>query len=183
MDIIDFGRQYCGKQEVTGPNRGPLVDRWKGEVALGLVATSIPWCACFCFAMLRERNNLTKRQLAAALGFQSDAWYPESTLSWLQQAKVAARLTTTPRRGDVLLLHKTDARGNYVPDQVHHAGFVAAATLPAPGALFDTLEGNTVAGVVGGQVSREGDGVYLRQRHNTPGAWSFISIPDALAGR
>lgn len=184
MNILDFARQFVGKQETEGPNRGPLVDKWKAAVNVGLEKTSVPWCACFGFAMLREFNGLDKKGLQKALGFGvKETWFPESTQSWFNQARDSARLTVSPRRGDIFLLLKQDAKGLYLPGQPHHFGFVDVDALPSVHALFATLEGNTVSGSVGGKASREGDGVYARTRHNTPGAFAFIALPDALKNR
>lgn len=184
MNLVDYARQYIGKQETAGSNRGPLVDKWKGAVSPQLIETKIPWCACFGLAMLMEFNKMTKKELTKALGFGlKETWFAESTQSWFNQARDAARFTLTPRPGDAFLLLKQGPDGKYLPGQPHHFGFVAAAALPPAGQLFATLEGNTTPGVLGGPASREGDGVYARSRHNTPGAFVFIALPDGLVGR
>jgi hypothetical protein len=173
MLLTEYAKQFIGRQETAGPNRGPLVDKWKGEVSKGLVEQPIPWCACFGFSMLAEVAGISKHMLAAALGFDSDSWYPESTHSWLDQAKKAGRITTSPVRGDFFLL--LDEHG-----QPHHLGIIDQDGCPAVGATMATVEGNTVPGHVGGPSSREGDGVYARTRTIQRGQYVFISIPDSL---
>ena len=180
MNIIEYAKQFVGKQETAGPNRGPLVDKWKGEVGAGLQTTPIPWCACFGFAMLLELNKLNKVSLATLLGFTHGTWFPESTQSWLDQAKAAGLITQHPRFGDAFLLLKPDLVKGGFTQTPHHFGFFAGPALPGTGELFDTVEGNTVPGIIGGAVSREGDGVYARSRHNTPGAFAFISLPNSV---
>ena len=183
MDIVDHANQYTGRQETNGSNRGQLVDKWKGVVSKSLADKAIPWCACFGFAMLVEITGLTKKALATQLGFEADEWYPESTLSWLQQATAAGCITHDPKRGDFFLLLKPDGRGGFLAGQPHHLGILAQDGCPAVGSSMDTVEGNTVPGHIEGFASREGDGVYARTRTVRRGELVFISIPESLKRR
>jgi hypothetical protein len=183
MTLIEYAKQFLGLQETAGANRGPLVDKWKAMVskALGLLPT--PWCSCFVFAMLCEFNKLTKKDLAAKLGFDADTWFPESTHSWLDQAVKAGRITYSPTRGDVFLLLKPDGHGGFIPGQPHHAGLLDFPGCPAVGDSMDTVEGNTVPGHLDGALAREGNGAYARFRKVQRGEFVFISIPDDLKQR
>lgn len=180
MDLIEYGAQFVGVQETTGSNRGPLVDKWKAEVSLGLHDLPIAWCACYVFAMLCEFNKLDKRGLAKALGFDAASWYPESTRSWHQQASRANRRTSTPKRGDVFLWLVGDGKGGFVADHPHHTGFYADHRALASSNPFATLEGNTSPGAGTGPASREGTGTFARARHWSPGEFEFIDIPQTL---
>ena len=180
MNLVEFAKQFEGRQETAGPNRGPLVDKWKSEVSAGLTHLPIPWCACFGFAMIHELTGLDKKGIAEALGFDAATWYPESTRSWLAQARQAKRAAAQPKFGDLFLLMKPDGKGGYLANEPHHLGIFAASALPAPGQPFSTVEGNTVPGGVSGPASREGDGVYARFRHNVAGAFTWISLPSPL---
>lgn len=157
------------------------MDKWKSEVSEGLTKLPIPWCACFGFAMIREMTGLDKADIAKVLGFDAATWYPESTRSWLAQARQAKRAAAQPKFGDLFLLMKPDGKGGYLKNEPHHLGIFAAEALPAPGLQFATVEGNTVAGSASGPASREGDGVYARFRHNIEGAFTWISMPSILA--
>ena len=183
MNLVEFAKQFEGKQETTGPNRGPLVDQWKSEVSAGLTKLPIPWCACFGFAMIHELTGLGKKDIAEVLGFDPATWYPESTRSWLAQARQAKRAVAQPKFGDLFLLMKSDEKGGYLKNEPHHLGIFAANALPAPGQPFATVEGNTVAGGVSGPASREGNGVYARVRHNVGGAFTWISLPASLTNK
>ena len=183
MNLVEFSKQFEGKQETTGPNRGPLVDQWKSEVSAGLTKLPIPWCACFGFAMIHELTGLSKKGIAEVLGFDPATWYPESTRSWLEQARQAKRAVAKPKFGDLFLLMKSDEKGGYLKNEPHHLGIFAANALPAPGQPFATVEGNTVDGDVSGPASREGNGVYARVRHNVGGAFTWISLPASLTNK
>lgn len=180
MNIVDVARKYVGKQETMGSNRGALVDQWKKAVSAGLESQPIPWCGCFVFAMLTETSGLDKKGLAKALGFDTATWYPESTRSWLEQARAAERITSTPVEGDLFLMLKRGPDGAYLKDFSHHVGFLAQDGCPAVGEKMQTIEGNTVPGHVEGFASREGDGVYERSRTVQRGEFVFVSIPEEL---
>lgn len=180
MDIIDYAKQFVGLQETEGSNRGALVDKWKGEVSAVLKDQPIPWCACFCFAMLSEVSGLDRKGLAKALGFDPGEWYPESATSWLLQAQKAGRITNTPKRGDVFVLMSPSPAGGYRSNHAHHAGLLAQDGCAAVGSPVDTVEGNTVPGHLDGIASREGNGTYCRDRVVTRGGIVFISIPEEL---
>lgn len=179
MRLIQHAMQYVGIQETTGPNRGPLVDKWKGMVSKGLATTPIPWCGCFVFAMLCEVNNMDRKSLTAALGYAAKGWFPEGTDSWLQQATAAKTITQEPSVGDLFLLMRPLKKG-YSKNDAYHIGIVAGPV--TKGQPFATVEGNTVPGKVEGAASREGNAVAARTRRALSGAVVFIKIPEALKG-
>jgi hypothetical protein len=180
MFITEYAKKFIGRQETAGPNRGPLVDKWKAAISTFLAPKPIPWCACFGYAMLAEVSGLTKKAIAKELGFVADTWYPESTHSWLDQAVLAGRTTSRPVRGDFFLLLKPNGQGGFVAGQPHHLGILDQDGCPAVGSQMLTVEGNTIPGHLDGTLSREGDGVYARTRTVQRGEFVFISIPGSL---
>ena len=68
MFITEYAKKFIGRQETAGPNRGPLVDKWKAAISTFLAPKPIPWCACFGYAMLAEVSGLTKKAIAKELG-------------------------------------------------------------------------------------------------------------------
>lgn len=179
MNIIEFAKQFIGLQETTGSNRGPLVDKWKGAVAKGLSTSAIPWCGCFVFAMLAEFNSLERKDLAKKLGYILKDWWPESTDSWLEQARKNATITDAPTPGDLFVLMRP-GKTAFSKTDAYHIGFVAGPV--KKGAAFATLEGNTVPGTVEGAASREGNSVALRSRVAKEGAVVFFTVPQSLKG-
>ena len=178
-DVIDIAKKYIGIQETDGPNRGPLVDKWKGAVSKGLAKSAIPWCGCFVFAMLAETAKLDRRGLTRVLGFSATNWWPESTDSWLAQAKAPpSRLTKKPERGDLFLLMRKLPSGGYSKSDAIHIGFYEAGAIVA-GSPFQTVEGNTIA-VGTGAAAREGNSVAARTRIYEPNGVLFISLPQSL---
>lgn len=178
-NVIDFAKQFIGRQETAGPNRGPLVDRWKGAVASALSQMAIPWCGCFVFAMLAEFNSIDRKELTRRMGYRSKTWWPESTDSWLAEARANATITTESTVGDLFVLMKP-VKGGYSKDDAYHIGFVAGKV--TPGKPFNTIEGNTVPGTVEGALSREGNSVALRSRVAKPDAVVFMTVPMSLKG-
>ena len=179
MNIIEFAKSFLGVQETTGPNRGPLVDKWKGTVAKLLSASPIPWCGCFVFAMLAEFNNLDRKELAKRMGYNGKDWWPESTDSWLAQARGNATITDAPTPGDLFVLMRP-GKTSFSKTDAYHIGFVAGPVVK--GAVFQTLEGNTVPGTVEGKASREGNSVALRSRVAKEGSVVFFTVPQSLKG-
>lgn len=179
MNIIEFAKQFVGLQETTGSNRGPLVDKWKGAVAKGLATSAIPWCGCFVFAMLAEFNNLDRKELAKRMGYNGKDWWPESTDSWLAQARGNATITDAPTPGDLFVLMRP-GKTSFSKTDAYHIGFVAGPVVK--GAVFQTIEGNTVPGTVEGKASREGNSVALRSRVAKEGSVVFFTVPQSLKG-
>lgn len=172
MTFIDYMKQFVGKQETAGSNRGPLVDAWKSAVSKGLTAAPIPWCACFVFAMIAEFGKLDRKGVANLFGFDRVRWYPESCDSWWAQARSAGLIVQTPLPGDIVLFARKVA-GKYSLTDAFHIGFYVGGDL-VEGAPFSTLEGNTVPGTEAGARSAEGTDVALRTRVYHRGGCVFV---------
>ena len=169
-EVLTTAKKYVGFQETYAPNRGPLVDRWRGMVSPTLAKQPIPWCGCFVAAMLMETLRLDRYHLTEALGFDK-LWYPESCDSWLQQVEKHGTTTQNPQPGDIFLLMKPLKPGYSKSDAIH-VGFYVAGDIK-PGVGFTTLEGNTNAAG-----SPEGTSVCERRRVWMPGAFVFIHVKE-----
>jgi hypothetical protein len=135
------GRYDGGKE--TGNNAGPLVELYLRNVGLGV---GNPWCAAFVL--------WCSDMAAAALGIDNPLRVVPS------KALVRSHVATAKARGWVVARPEAGDLFAYVnPDGSGHIGFVERV---ADGVIH-TVEGNTNA-----QNSREGDGVYRRQRKITP---------------
>lgn len=183
MNIIDFSRQFIGKQETEGSNQGPLIRRWRHEVlGGGDHGQAIPWCGIAAFAVYMEFNSLSRKDLIEALGFPLD-FYPESADSWAASAKKVGKITASPKIGDVFLWMRITPTG-YSYTDAHHVGIVTESIrIFQAGISFRTIEGNTVRGGINSKASREGDGFYERSRIWYPEMIQFVSISEALKNR
>lgn len=163
MKSIDTARKYLGKQETAGANRGPLIDQWCADLS---VPKGVYWCGVFVGHTLIEAYGLNdKATLRKALGFASP-FYVDAANDWYQQSKTLQRVGidgVTP--GDLFVLLAADGRAE-------HIGFVI--TPPDEMRKFHTIEGNTNNGG-----SRNGDGVYERDRFAGPNV-EFLHIPQEL---
>lgn len=192
--ILQVAAKYVGKQETYGRNDGPNIRAWKALLGPGVSgAKGIPWCAIFLAAVLMLRNNMTRRQLVAKLGFRPGKTFLESCDSWVgeilaydENCRLKGRpddcyVVTDPRPGDIGFIMERDADGGYSATKAHHVFIVSAAP---PGYLLETIEGNTVPGGAEGKLSREGDGVYERYRgtENIDERYLFARFSSSLTG-
>jgi len=199
--LIERAAIYLGRQEVFGPNDGPNIRRWKQAMGPGLpVSAPLPWRGIFPFNMLLERNKIERRYLVAALGFRPGKFFPESCTSWLEEvldlqkrgmppvlgeaipALAPTILVEDPRPNDIFLLAKRLPDGTYSATEMEHMGICTSLWLPTSPRLVGTIEGNTVSGEASDCASREGNGVYRRQRVGASGKLRFIRPPVSLTG-
>jgi hypothetical protein len=181
ITIVDFARQFVGKQETEAPNQGPLIRRWRREVlGGGDTGAVIPWCGISAFALYMEFTGLSRPKLIDALGF-SRRFFPESADSWATEGQRAGKITRSPKMGDIFVWMKRTSPTSYSTTDGHHVGIHRRdeAVLHA-GVQFPTMEGNTTPGVTSGIKSREGDGFYFRSRVWYPGAFLTISVAESL---
>lgn len=192
--IVDRARLYLGKQETLGPNDGPNIRIWKALLGPGVAnAVNVFWCSVFVFGILMERNGLTRKQLIAKLGFRPGQTFPESCDSFLAELRAAhvktlglpktpesIRLVSEPRAGDIGFMMAKKADGTYSETDARHIFIV---TGPAVNGLVPTIEGNTIPGMIEGNASRNGDGVYERFRSIVPKErCKFYRIHSSLTG-
>lgn len=192
--LVDRARLYLGKQESFGPNDGPNIRVWKGRLGPGVAqAANVFWCSVYIFNMLMERNGLNRKQLIAKLGFRPGMTYPESCDSLLAECVAVQvkglglprsnediRIVSDPKAGDIGFMMKKLPDGTYSKTDARHIFIVTGA---ASGGLVPTVEGNTTPGMVEGEASRNGDGVYERFRSIVPkGRCIFVRFPSNLTG-
>lgn len=143
---LKFAVSQVGVREL-GRNRGPRVDEYIRAAGLDPERGSYPWCACFvrwCF--LRAFDEMADE------GIRGTFTVPPKTGSVHKLWKTAPLRcrTSQPMPGHVFLIDHGAGTG--------HCGFVSDVT----GTHILTVEGNTGPGG-----TREGDGVYARNRRLT----------------
>lgn len=132
-----MAQHYLGVHE-QGRNDGPEVRRFLKDIGLDAGA---PWCMAFvqyCVKMAAQELNLP------------DPMKPDTghCMTFWRGVKQSAKLPCTmARAGDIFIMRFSGDTG--------HTGFVESVT----GHVATTIEGNTNSGG-----SREGDGVYRRER-------------------
>lgn len=126
----------------SGNNRGKRVDEYQS--ATWLDYKGFPWCAAFvCWVLARwiTRHGLSIKAPRTPLAFGFEKW------AWQEGLSVLSPAETGIQRGDIVIF------------KFSHIGFAASDEVNG---RFNTIEGNTnQAG------SREGDGVYKKNRPKT----------------
>ena len=135
-------------------NSGEFVDMCLAAVGL---RPGYAWCAAFVYWLCRTAgvpaDLLPQRRSAAAV------------INWERWARANQIITTSPRRGDLMFWLNANGTG--------HIGIVTSFT----GGIAKTIEGNTnEAG------SREGDGVYRKERADTSRI-QFIALRSYLENK
>lgn len=143
-DVLAVAAQEIGTTEVGFSNSGPQVNQYLSAVGLG---PGHPWCAAFVFWVC-ENANVPE---STWNGLTNKAYCP-TIESW---ARSQGLLTSTPMRGDFMLLQMRDSQGQYSG----HIGIVDRVD----GANIHTIEGNTSPQGSGGS-DDNGGGVYRRTR-------------------
>ena len=128
-----------GEAEVKR-NSSPWVDRFLSAVGLN---PGFPWCAAFVYWTCRTAgvpaDLLPSRRQAAVV------------VNWRNWARREGLITTKPRRGDLMFWVNSDGR----------TGHIGIVTKFENGVAY-TIEGNTDE-----EGSREGDGVFRKERADT----------------
>lgn len=163
--IADVAREYIGTRE-TSKNRGPhLEEFWKATNYPEGAKNREPWCSAFATFCVKEGDRRSP-----ALKLRVPPVFP-AVAQWLPWArnKETGCLVFTPT--EVQLGRFKPMAGDIVVYLPHlsHIGIVAEDY--KSGAIIQTIEGNTNSAG-----SRDGDGVYQRQR-SLPFCGSFIRIP------
>lgn len=135
--FVAWADSQVGVREV-GRNAGERVRAFLASVGLPV---GYAWCAAFVSWSLKQAGlSLGPKRGRAAVR------------NWRDWAVVAGRITKEPERGDLFYLMHNRAQG--------HIGIFLRWLDGKEGRMFMSIEGNTN---IGG--SREGDGVYKRNRH------------------
>jgi hypothetical protein len=134
-DLVDgaitVAATQLGQRE-TGPNTGPMVDKYLASVGL---PPGNSWCACFVFWCFQ--------QAADALGMLNPCPRTGGVLRMWEEAPELTKVTT-PSRGSIIIMDHGKGHG--------HTGIVETVN---GGGLIETIEGNTNRGG-----SRNGDSVW-----------------------
>jgi hypothetical protein len=147
--IAEAAESQLGVRETEGENRGPGIEKyWAATSYKAGYRNREPWCAAFvCWCILTAISRLgivpgfKRPTTAQAFGFEGWANYSKS-----DSVKIVPS-TGEIRRGDIIVF------------SFSHVEIAAK----------DTPKGNNLVECVGGNTndagSREGDGVYRKQRH------------------
>ena len=151
--IIIEARKYVGVKETQGPNRGPEINEWLYRA--GSVPGQ-PWCAAFVSCMLDDA--CTALRIPAPIRLRAG-------VHMLIRECGKAR-TLDPGAGFIFGIdHGTGPGGT----KRGHCGIVVE--IDPDGKHMTTIEGNTDA-----SGSREGQGVYYRQRRISEATLGFVDV-------
>jgi hypothetical protein len=146
--LIEVAGAEVGVREKGGPNRGPRVDQYIREVGLDPTKGAFSWCAAFVYFCFQQTANALG-VINPCVKTAGVAFHWVTAPAW---AKVPAKeLLTSPesiKPGCIYLVDHGGGKG--------HTGLIERATSATTVA---TIEGNTDDGG-----SREGDGVYRKER-------------------
>lgn len=136
-------------REEGGNNRGKRISKYLRNTDPP-INTAAPWCAAF----LQYASDVAARSLGWANPLD-DVRREALVADYVEWAEKdpRARIVTKPRPGDLVAFQFSGKQ------RWNHIGFVL--TTPDLTGWFDTIEGNT-----GDASERDGDGVFIRKRHN-----------------
>jgi CHAP domain len=142
--LVELATAEIGVEEIDGSNCGPRVNEYKGATNLP-AKEAWPWCAAFICWLVREAIGKAKYTFKRPT--TAGAWALEN---W-SRAQDDSTNTKKPTNGDI-------RAGDIVIFTFSHVGL--AVSKPDEDGYVQTVEGNTDhAG------SREGGGVWEKQRH------------------
>lgn len=136
----------------TGKNSGQLIEVF--QRAVDGRASNEPWCMAFVQYCIKMTDQSFQELFPEESRGATKLFKSEHCLTvWNQSSPMQ---TSLPLKGSVCIWQKYDGTK---PTSSGHAGIVVH--LPKNG-LIDVVEGNT-SNLAGGDLAREGDGVYLKQ--------------------
>ena len=145
--LVDEALRWAGTTEEGGDNRGPSVEQF--QRAVDGKADGTAWCMAFVQYCLMKIGG-------------SHLYKSEHCLTVWNKSPLEAR-TDKPRPGDIVIWR---VKGTIMG----HTGIVVG--FGEPGQML-TVEGNTG---VGGELEREGDGVFVKRRAITPLTGRFVVV-------
>jgi hypothetical protein len=154
--FVNIAASQLGVRESYGQNRGEAIEDF--QRATWLAPGPWPWCAAFVAWCLREWLELP--EVLSELGLPT----LQAAEKWrCRDARAYGWEDWARKRGIPLLGEDESVRcGDVVTFDVSHIGIVGSDYSPEMGDVIRTIEGNTCAAG-----SREGDGVYRKQRPRT----------------
>ena len=152
QQIVRIAEAQVGVREVGGDNRGPMVVQY--QKATWLKPSAWPWCAAFTCWVLREALQITLPNGVT----KPDTWRcrDASAYGWEKWGR-EKKLILLPETARALA-------GDFVTYDFSHIGIVVKDQAKGGEGFLSTVEGNT-----DDKGSREGGGVYRKQRH-----WKLI---------
>ncbi len=154
--LIAVAKSQVGVREVGGDNRGPRILQY--QHATWLKPAAWPWCAAFTAWCLRETLKDPQARRAIYLTGDGESWRCKDASAYGWEKWAAKK--------KLMLLGENDRAhaGDFVTYDFSHIGIVVEDQAQAGTGVIVTVEGNT-----DGSGSREGGGVYLKQRN-----WKLI---------
>jgi hypothetical protein len=147
--VLSVARHHRWVRETQGSNRGEVVDRIVRESGLD-PAGRFAWCACFVAYIGRMVLAYPPRR------WPLKPW--AGCVSLAQEADQLGLLRTEPAWGGVFLQWRALQEGGRTVERFAHTGFLGLPVTGRPG-WWETIEGNTSP-----DGSREGTGVFIRER-------------------
>lgn len=151
QELLRVAESQVGVREVGGNNRGPQIVQY--QQATWLKPAPWPWCAAFTAWCLREALKSPAARFAVWLKADGEGWRCKDASSYGWEAWAEKK--------KLMLLPETERAhaGDFVTYDFSHIGIVVADQPFAGQGVIETVEGNT-----DGAGSREGGGVYRKQR-------------------
>lgn len=149
--VIEVAKSYLTLREATGHNDGPLIDRMLEYLGL---PHNLSWCLAFCLWCYHQAiTPLPFPKIARCATFWQMVQENEVRYKTFDAEDVSWGVVKA-RPGDVMIFSRDHSPT--VKNWDGHAALVVAQLSPRK---WRTIEGNTNAAG-----SREGDGVYLKER-------------------
>lgn len=144
--LVHVAKLEIGTEEVNGTNCGPRVNEYKSATNLPAIE-SFPWCAAFVDWCVREAISFSGGTFTFKRPTTAGAWDLENwSLAQDSSTQTKHSPGTDIQAGDILCY------------TFSHTGI--ATSSPDANGFVHTVEGNTDS-----QGSREGGGVFAKQRH------------------
>jgi hypothetical protein len=152
-ELVRIAESQVGVREKGGNNRGPKIAEYQQSTWLPIGAW--PWCAAFTAWCLRETLKNPEARHAAYLRdeLHAERWRCKDAAAygWEKWAR-EKKLQLLPETARALA-------GDFVTFDFSHIGIVVKDQLRAGAGVIHTVEGNTDSAG-----SREGGGVYAKER-------------------
>jgi hypothetical protein len=142
--VVYAAEALVGVREIGGNNKGPVVELIQETIGR---TSREAWCMAFvqsCIAYVEKKISVPSRLFPS-----------EHCLTVWENSPKAQRVKHHPKPGAIAIW-------KHGKSQNGHTGFVTEFM----GKTFEAVEGNTEAGIVKGEVERDGGGVYLTKRNS-----------------
>lgn len=141
--MVEAAKACVGIREVGGNNQGPMVELMQKTIGS---AGREPWCVSFVMTCIAYAEVKT--------GVPSPIFPTEHVVTMWTQTNKTQRVKRHPLAGAIVCWRYGNSASG-------HTGII----LDCDEKIFNACEGNTESGIEGGNVVREGGGVYLTTRN------------------